>query len=257
MILAQSNQFQVCKEAFDYQIRAIDRDNVRIVAEDGIVRTSLENFLLFSPLLTDIVASSSMEYVTLIVPSVEKVLLSRLMDILTNGFTTLSLNEDILEMEEMIANIIELAEMFGINIHGMSFDSINLDHMVPVDPLESSDLDLSDDSEEYSPTNNNKRTKKIREDDLYQYEYKCIPCHKSYMTKAKLTCHQNIVHKVGKFSCSWCQGTFSSLNNLHRHQRTVNSCRKNKRIICQTCGNILSSPTNLERHIRTVHMGVK
>ena len=37
MLVNQPNQFQVCKEAFDYQLRALDRDNVRLIVEDGVV----------------------------------------------------------------------------------------------------------------------------------------------------------------------------------------------------------------------------
>ena len=65
MILAQSDQFEICKEAFDYQIQCIDRDN-GLVADDGLVMTSLDSLLLYSTLLADIVSSSSLEYVTIL-----------------------------------------------------------------------------------------------------------------------------------------------------------------------------------------------
>ena len=53
MILAQSDQFEICKEAFDYQIQCIDRDNARLVTDDGLVMTSLDSLLLYSTLLAN------------------------------------------------------------------------------------------------------------------------------------------------------------------------------------------------------------
>ena len=66
MILAQSDQFEICKEAFDYQTQCIDRDNARLVTDDGLVMTSLDSLLLYSTLLADIVSSSSLEYITIL-----------------------------------------------------------------------------------------------------------------------------------------------------------------------------------------------
>ena len=66
MILAQSDQFEICKEAFDYQTQYIDRDNARLVTDDGLVMTSLDSLLLYSTLLADIVSSSSLEYITIL-----------------------------------------------------------------------------------------------------------------------------------------------------------------------------------------------
>ena len=271
MILAQSDQFEICKEAFDYQIQCIDRDNARLVTDDGLVMTSLDSLLLYSTLLADIVSSSSLEYVTIIIPGVEKALVTRLLDILTNGVTTLSLNEDILELGDLIGGITELGAMMAIKIGELVFDNMfSFDEFV--DPVESPSLDLSDEDAEV--INNNKRVRKKIFKKNYQYRLNCNLCNANFYAEFKLVAHMNSVHKLGKFSCSKCQNTFSSTANLQRHQRQV-KCRKliketkiakKKRkvvkkkkssIVCNICGNSYSSPTNLRRHVETVHHDFK
>ena len=201
MIISQENQFEVCKEAFDYQLRAIDRDNVRLVVEDGVVRTSAENLLLFSPFLADMVASSQLEFITIIIPGVDKALVTRLLNILSNGFTTLSLNEDILEVGDLPEKIKEVAAQLGIKLEGLDFDSINLDNLM-VDPLEENDLSLSfeSESEENQQKNNNKRPrrnrKKVQEfEEIYNYGLKCDLCSRTFHSKSTLTVHLNTVHR--------------------------------------------------------------
>lgn len=201
MLVSQPDQFEVCKEAFDYQLRAIDRDNVRLVVEDGVVMTSAENFLLFSPFLADIVASSQLELITIIIPDVDKALVTRLLHILTNGFTMLSLNEDILEMGDLTEKIKKLAAQLGIKMKGLEFDQINLD-CLKVDPLEENDLSLSfeSESEEDQQRNNNKRPKRMRKkvfDERYQYEdgLQCDYCTRAFHGKSSLAAHVNAVHR--------------------------------------------------------------
>ena len=200
MILYQSNQFEVCKEAFDYQLQAIDRDNVRIVVEDGVVMTSAENLLLFSPLVADMVASSQLEFITIIIPDVDKALVARLLSILANGFTKLSLNEDILEMGDLTERIEKLAAQLGIKMEGLKFDEINLDFL-KTDPLEENDLSLSfeSESEENQQKNNNKRPrrkrKKVQEFDKKDYGLKCDLCTRTFHSQSTLTVHLNTVHR--------------------------------------------------------------
>ena len=197
MIVSRPNQFEVCKEAFDYQLRAIDRDNVRFVVEDGVVRTSAENLLLFSPFLANIVASSQLEFITIIIPDVDKALITRFLNILTNGFTTLSMNEDILEMGGLTERINKLAAQLGIKLEGLDFDHINhFDHLM-VDPVEENDLSLS--FEEIDQMKN-KRPKRIRKeviDERYQYELRCEHCSRKFQNKSTLSAHVNSVHRWG------------------------------------------------------------
>ena len=201
--ISRPNQFEVCKEAFDYQLRAIDRDNVRLVVDDGVVRTSAENLLLFSPFLADMVASSQLEFITIIIPGVDKALVSRLLHILTNGFTMLSLNEDILEVGDLKKKMKNLAAQLGIKLEGleMDFDQINLDTLM-VDPLEENDLSLSfeeeSEEEKHQQMNNNKRAKRTRmkvSDGRYQYELECGYCTRTFQSKSTLTVHVNTVHR--------------------------------------------------------------
>ena len=202
--ISRPNQFEVCKEAFDYQLQAIDRDNVRLVVDDGVVMTSAENLLLFSPFLADMVASSQLEFITIIIPGVDKALLSRLLHILTNGFTMLSLNEDILEVGDLQEKIKNLAAQLGIKLEGLDYDQINLDTLM-LDPLEDNDLSLSfeEESEEEKQqqmNNKNKRSKRIRKkrsDGRYQYQYKleCVHCSRTFQSKSTLTVHVNTVHR--------------------------------------------------------------
>ena len=199
--ISRPNQFEVCKEAFDYQLRAIDRDNVRLVVDDGVVRTSAENLLLFSPFLADMVASSQLEFITIIIPGVDKALVSRLLHILTNGFTMLSLNEDILEVGDLKEKMKNLAAQLGIKLEGLDFDYINLDTLM-VDPLEENDLSLSfeeeSEEEKHQQMNNNKRPKRTRmkvSDGRYQYELECGYCTRTFQSKSTLTVHVNTVHR--------------------------------------------------------------
>ena len=199
--ISRPNQFEVCKEAFDYQLRAIDRDNVRLVVDDGVVRTSAENLLLFSPFLADMVASSQLEFITIIIPGVDKALVSRLLHILTNGFTMLSLNEDILEVGDLKEKMKNLAAQLGIKLEGLDFDYINLDTLM-VDPLEENDLSLSfeeeSEEEKHQQMNNNKRPKRTRmkvSDGRYQYELECGHCTRTFQSKSTLTVHVNTVHR--------------------------------------------------------------
>ena len=199
--ISRPNQFEVCKEAFDYQLRAIDRDNVRLVVDDGVVKTSAENLLLFSPFLADMVASSQLEFITIIIPGVEKALVTRLLNILSNGFTTLSLNEDILEVGDLKEKMKNLAAQLGIKLEGLDFDYINLDTLM-VDPLEENDLSLSfeeeSEEEKHQQMNNNKRPKRTRmkvSDGRYQYELECGYCTRTFQSKSTLTVHVNTVHR--------------------------------------------------------------
>ena len=199
--ISRPNQFEVCKEAFDYQLRAIDRDNVRLVVDDGVVKTSAENLLLFSPILADMVASSQLEFITIIIPGVDKALVSRLLHILTNGFTMLSLNEDILEVGDLKEKMKNLAAQLGIKLEGLDFDYINLDTLM-VDPLEENDLSLSfeeeSEEEKHQQMNNNKRPKRTRmkvSDGRYQYELECGYCTRTFQSKSTLTVHVNTVHR--------------------------------------------------------------
>lgn len=255
MIVNQPDQFEVCKEAFDYQLRAIDRNNVRLVVEDGVVKTSAENLLLFSPFLADIVASSQLELITIIIPDVDKALVTRLLNILTNGFTMLSLNEDILEMGDLTENIKKLAAQLGIKLEGLDFDQINLD-CLKVEPLEENDLSLSFESESEEGNeqqmNNNKRPKRIRKkvfDERYQYDdgLQCDHCTRTFHGKSSLTAHVNAVHRVGQFP--------SSEDHLQQHQKPVKhskSAEKEKKYSCVLCQNSFCSQSNLERHKREV-----
>ena len=203
--ITRPNQFAVCKEAFDYQLRAIDRNNVRLVLEDGVVMTSAENLLLFSPFLADIVASSQLEFITIVIPDVDKALITRLLNILTNGFTTLSLNKDILELGDgdLTEKIKNLAAQLGIKLEGLDFDTINLDNLM-LDPTEENDLSLSFESdieeESYQQVNNNKRPRRIRKkvfDGRYKYDLKCDHCTRTFQSKSTLTAHVNSVHRLG------------------------------------------------------------
>ena len=212
MIVSRPNQFEVCKEAFDYQLRAIDRDNVRLVVEDGVVRTSAENLLLFSPFLADIVASNQLECITIIIPEVDKALITRLLNILSNGFTALRLNEDILEIGDLPERIKKLAAELGIKLEGLDFDQINLDNLMEmVDSIEENDLSLSfdSDSEEGNDQqlNNNKRTRRVRKkvfDERYQYDLKCSHCTRTFQSKSTLTVHLKSVHRLGPILVFFC-----------------------------------------------------
>ena len=218
--ISRPNQFEVCKEAFDYQLRAIDRDNVRLVVDDGVVRTSAENLLLFSPILADMVASSQLEFITIIIPGVDKALVSRLLNILSTGFTTLSLNEDIVELGDLPEKIKEVAAQLGIKLEGLDFDSINLDSLI-VDPREENDLSLSFESEveeeNYQQMNNNKRPKRNRKkvyDERYQYELQCDHCTKTFQGKSALAAHVNTFHRWGAIlllTCNLIRLLFSHL----------------------------------------------
>ena len=87
------------------------------------------------------------------------------------------------------------------------------------------------------------------------FDEKCEICEKSFKDKGKLKLHYKVHQKEKPFQCNSCVHSFSSMQHLQMHIKSIHSKIKDQQ--CHLCGKSFSLANSLKTHIRLVHDKLK
>lgn len=98
---------------------------------------------------------------------------------------------------------------------------------------------------------------------LKTLRYKCGSCGRSYSSKNQMLKHQNSAHADSPYSCDICGHRFVSKQKISFHIRTHQDCNRSEHFMavkklykCGVCKHLISTKSALERHKSNIHFDI-